>query len=181
MKTTLGFFIGCGLLAGLSATNLVAEEVTVFAADDNLVNIPRPAVISDFETEDRELTLLVYKPGQNMGSLKTGETDLAPITKKALSGDRSNSPFFGPCCEFIVRDTKGQHFIISLEYKKDHKAFTGWRAAIAPLNDLGSKGAVFVGDPYQGVTYDKAILEQLKEFAAKLPDEKKPDAAEESK
>jgi hypothetical protein len=179
MKATLGILIGCGLLAGFSAANLAAEEVTVFAADDKLVDIPRPAVISDFKTEDRELTLLIYKPGQNMGALNTGDADLAAITKKALAVDQSNEPFFGPGYEFILRDSKGQHFIAYLEYEKGDKTFDGFRAALAPLNDLGSKGAVFVGDPHQGVIFDKELLKQLKAFADLLPDKAKPDSEKE--
>lgn len=163
----------CGLLVAIPAKSLRAEEVTVFAADENLVDIPRPTVVSDIETEDRELTLLIYKPGQNLGTLATGETDLASISKKALAEDQSEAPFFGPGYEFILRDTKGQHFIALFEYEKGHKTLRGFRAALAPLNDLGSKAAVFVGYPYQGVIFDKEILKQLKDFADRMPEKKK--------
>jgi hypothetical protein len=182
MKTSvgnsLGFFISCGLLLAVPTKTLRAEEVTVFACEDDLVEIPRPAVISDFETEDRELTLLIYKPGQNMGALNTGDIDLSSIAKKALAEDQSEAPFFGPGYEFILRDTKGQHFIAFFEYEKGHKTFRGFRAALAPLNDLGSKGAVFVGHPYQGVVFDKEILKQLKAFADRLPEKKEKEEAE---
>jgi hypothetical protein len=179
MHPTSKLLIGCGLLAWSTATNLRAEEVTVFACEDDLVDIPRPSVISDFETEERELTLLIYKPGQNMGALQTGDADLASITKKASEHDQSNDPFFGPGYEFILRDTKGKYFIALLEYEKGDTTFDGFRAALAPLNDLGSKGAVFVGDPHRGVTFDKELLKQLKAFADRLPDKAK--AGEEKK
>jgi hypothetical protein len=175
MHTTLKLLIGCGLLAWFSATPLRAEEVTVFACEGNLVDIPRAVVISDFESEEREVTLLIYKPGQQMGALQTGDADLASITNEALEQDQSSHPFFGPGYEFILRDTKGQYFIAFLEYEKGHKTFTGFRAALAPLNDLGSKGAVFVGYPYQGVISDKELLKQLKTFADRLPAKAKDD------
>jgi hypothetical protein len=175
MHTPLRLLISCGLLAWSTAPHLRAEEVTVFACEDNLVDIPRPAVISDFETEDRELTLLIYKPGENMGALQTGKVDLAAITKKASEHDQSSDPFFGPGYEFILRDAKGQYFIALLEYEKGDETFTGFRAALAPLNDLGSKGAVFVGDPHRGVTFDEELLKQLKAFADRLPAKAKAD------
>ena len=175
MHPTLRLLIGCGLLTWSTATPLRAEEVTVFACDDDLVAIPRPAVISDFETEDREVTLLIYKPGQQMGVFQTGDADLAAISKKASEQDQSDDPFFGPGYEFILQNTKGQYFIAFLEYEKGHRTFTGFRAALAPLNDLGSKGSVFVGDPYQGVISDKELLKQLKAFADRLPDKAKAD------
>ena len=173
MNPSLALLSICGLLVATPTTSLHAEEVTVFAADETLVGIPRPTVISDIETENHELTLLIYKPGQNLGTLATGETDLASISKKALAEDQSDAPFFGPGYKFILRDTKRQHFIAFFEYEKGHETLRGFRAALAPLNDLGSKGAVFVGYPYQGVIFDKEILKQLKDFADRMPEKKK--------
>ncbi len=174
MNTTLRLLIGFGLLVLLPTTrSRAAEEVTVFACDVAFAKIPRPAVIDDFETEDPELSLRVYSAGKNLGPLRTGDADLAGLSKKALAEDQSDTPFFGPGYQFILRDTKGQHFIAFLEYEKGHKTFHGFRAALAPLNDLGSRGAVFVGDPYQGVTFDKELLKQLKAFADQLPEKEK--------
>lgn len=168
MNTSFRLLCGCGLLATIS--NLSAEEVTVFACETGLVKIPRRAVISRIETKDRELTLRTYKPGQNLGALNTGNADLAATTRKALAEDQSESPLMESGYQFILRDTKGQHYIAYLEYEKGHPTFDGFRAALAPIDDLGSKGAVFVGDPHQGVTFDKELLKQLKAFADRLQD-----------
>jgi len=174
MCTSFGLLFACGLLAATS--NLRAEEVTVFACETHLAKIPRPAVISKFDTKDRAHTLRTYKLGPNVGTLNTGNADLAAISRKALAEDQSQSPLLESGYQFILRDTKGQHYLAYLEYEKGHPTFDGFRAALAPIADLGSKGTVFVGDPNQGVTFDKELLKQLKVFADQLADKPETDS-----
>jgi hypothetical protein len=147
---------------------LSGEEVTAFKPED----VRLSSVIGKVKPKDRKPGLQAYQAGERIGGIETGKAALADLVEKALSEDQSEAPFFGPGYKFILCDSKEQHFIVFLEYEKGHETFNGFRAAIAPLNVLRSKGAVLVGDPYQGVTFDKELLKQLKAIADRLPEEK---------
>jgi len=168
-------------LLALWAACASGEEATVYACDGEFMEIPRAALLHPPEPSERETKLMVHHISKEVGKIETGELDLEGMAKRAAAYDQSADPFFGPGFEFILRDAKGKHFILFFEYEKDHKTFSGGRAALAPLNDLGSKGAVFVGDPFQGVTFDKALMKQLKALADSLPVVKEPAAGGEKK
>lgn len=162
----------------LFAASVSGEEVVVFASKDELVRIPPATLYPVPKLDENRVSLLVYSLGKELGKIETGEIDLAGMAKKAAAHDQSDDPFFGPGFEFILRDGKGKYYILFFEYEKDHKTFRGIRAALAPLNDLGSKAAVFVGDPYQGAIFDQEVLKQLKTIAENLPAVKEPAGGE---
>ncbi len=156
------FFARSLVLAAFAVGCSQGEEVSVFACDGEIVRIPKTVVHPTPKTGDAEVKLTVYRITERVGKIQTGESDLAGLTKRALAEDQSSNPFFADGFKFILRDTKGRHYIVFFEYVKGHKTFTGFRAALAPLDDLGSKGAVFTGNPFLGVIFDKELLAQLK-------------------
>lgn len=81
--------------------------------------------------------------------------------------DQSHDPFFGSGFKYIIKDSSDRHYIVFFEYTADSKRPSGKRAAIGNLTDLGSGGAVFVGTPYSGVSFNKELLSELKKLAKK--------------
>lgn len=142
-------------------------QVSVFACEWKRIDIPRAVVSPAPDTEEKEIGLDVYYVREKLGEVSFDDLRLSEIVDKALKEDKSDHPFFGPGYEYILRDAGGRFFTVFFEFKKDHKVLTGFRAAIAPLNDLGSKGTVFVGYPYAGVTFDKTLLATLKSITEK--------------
>ncbi len=142
-------------------------EISIFACESKIIDIPRSVVSPPPRTEEREVGLFVYYIGKRLGQIRLDEDQLSKLVENALAENKSGAPMFGPGYEYVIRDGKGRHFIVFFEYIKGHKAITGFRAATAPLTDLGSKGTVFVGDPYAGATYDKTFLATLKAITEK--------------
>ena len=142
-------------------------EISIFSCESKIIDIPRSVVSPPPKIEKNEVGLVVYYIGSRLGEVRLDEDQLSKLVENALAEDRSGAPMFGPGYEYVIRDGKGRHFIVFFEYKKGHKSLTGFRAAIAPLADLGSKRAVFVGDPYAGTTFDKTLLATLKAITEK--------------
>jgi hypothetical protein len=142
-------------------------EISIFSCESKVINIPRSVVSPPPEIEKNEVGLVVYYIGSRLGEIRLDEDQFSKLIENAQAEDKSGAPMFGPGYEYVIRDGKGRHFIVFFEYKKGHKSLTGFRAAIAPLADLGSKGAVFVGDPYAGAIFDKTLLATLKAITEK--------------
>ncbi len=145
-----------------------AEDVTVFSCTSELFVISKYAVQPSPEIDEessQEVDLYTFKIGKELRTLETGAKSMEKIVEAALAEDRSQDPFFGPGTMYIIRDSKGHHYVAYFEYKHGHKFYDGRRVGLGKLTDLGSNAAVFVGYPHDGSCFDKAILKQLKEIA----------------
>jgi hypothetical protein len=151
----------------LLAQPLSAEKIEIFATTSERFDIPRSVIRPVPPKSENSATIDVYKIGARLGSIDTKAKPFSEVVDAALKYDQSQDPFFGDGFEYIARDTKGRHYIVFFEYVDGHKFLRGVRAAVAPLNDLGSNGTVFVGDPYNGVCFDKDLLGQLKSITEK--------------
>lgn len=149
-------------MAGAVVSCSIAQaEIDILSCVRKRVDVPS-GVISPLPEPDRKTVgLTVYHVGETLGKAQLDNERLSNLVTAALSENQSQDPFFGPGYEYILRDAKGRHYIVFFEFMKGNKSFPGSRAAIAPLIDLSTKGAVFVGYAHDGVTANKKLLDAL--------------------
>lgn len=148
----------------LSCGFALAEELVVFSVSATQHKISRYSVESEVET-DGKLGIISYKPGKELGRVRTGDTPFSEIVEKAVADRRADGPFFGPGFQYLVKDAAGVHYLVFFEYEAGHETFTGYRMGVGEANDLGSGGVVFVGHAYDGVSFDKELLAQFRKIA----------------
>jgi len=150
----LAIFISFGLHA-------TAEELKIFSCNTKYIELPEYSL--DVATENGKTPKIqTFKVGDELRTIDTGDAKFSGIFQTASAYDRSQDPFFGPGFSYIIKDASGKHYAVYFEYEPGSKTFTGNRFAIGLLNDLESNGAVFVGSPHQGTSFDENILKALK-------------------
>lgn len=162
MKTLISLlFLTCCL------SSIEAEEVEVFACDTKSHEIEW----GEEGDEDTMTFLTFHRVGNLLGKIDTGKVSFSDIAKEAAAYDSSSDPFFGPGTNYIVKDSKGHHYVVFFEYKEGDRTFTGFRMAINSVTLIDPKLKVFEGSPYSGTlsgrSFDKSFLAQLKELTKK--------------
>lgn len=161
MKTIL-------LLLIASAFSIVqAEIVDVFLCEGRRVDVEW----GESGDEDTTTTLTLYRIGKKAGTLTTG--DMAALVKSAKAYDQSHDPFYGPGFRYILKDSRGAHFIAYFEYAEGHATFTGFRVALNEIKPIGTIPGVFEGSAFKGTSFDKDLLSQLKTITQKTAVPKK--------
>jgi hypothetical protein len=146
---------------------VLAEEVVVFACDTKSHDIEW----GEEGDEDTMTFLTFHRVGKLLGKIDTGKTSFTHIADKAAAYDSSLDPFFGPGTNYIVKDSKGDHYVIFFEYLEGNRTFTGFRMAINSVTLIDPKLKAFEGSPYSGESsgrsFDKSFLAQLKDLTKK--------------
>jgi hypothetical protein len=155
-----GFF-----LVGPVASN--AEEVRVFACKWERHTISRYAVDAHLEGDQREIDLQLYRPGKQVGVLDTGRRSFESIFD-SIQG-KSALRFFAGGFTYILKTDGGKAYILFFEYEPGYANFDGLVFSVGKLSDLGSKGALYVGSPYDGNTgTDRSLLKQLRAISDRV-------------
>lgn len=141
--------------------SIAQAQIDILSCERKWVDVPRGVISPLPESDVKVVGLTVYHAGERLGKAQLDDERISKLVAGALAVDQSQDPFFGPGYEYILRDGTGRCYIVFFEFEKGNKSFPGSRAAIAPLNDLGTNGAVFVGYPHDGVTADKTLLGAL--------------------
>jgi hypothetical protein len=141
------------------------ETVEVFTCTSRSHNV----VWGDPGDEENTSYMTVYRLGKKVGTIDTGDFDLAKVVAHAKAQDKSMDPFYGPETSYILKDSKGKFYLAFFEYEEGHKTFDGMRVAMNEATPVGSLPHVFEGSPYEGSCFDKKLLAQFKEITRKLP------------
>ena len=140
-----------------------AGEITLYSFEGRSLDIEW----SEHGEEDATTFLDVYRIGHKVAVINDEEiSDLQSILEVAIEYDSSMDPFFGPGFAFLAKDSEGRHYILELEYVKDHKAFDGRRGSIARIQPIGNVAGIFINPasierPSGGSTFDKKLLQHL--------------------
>lgn len=159
MKTLISFTL---LIATVSFSR--AEEAEVFACETRRHDIEW----GESGVEETTTNLNFHRVGKSVGKIDTGTVSMRQFTTEATAHDSSSDPFFGPGVNYIVKDSKGQHFIVFFEYEEGHPTFNGLRMAINKATLIDPKLGVYEGSPYAGTSFDKSVLAQLKHLTRKI-------------
>lgn len=162
MKTISTLFL---ILSAIFSCNVFGEKLTVYNITPKAYDVSPYAVGMFPAKEDQDAEVEVHHISKKVGVIDTGNTTFASTVKLAFAEDH-DGPFFGPGFRYLVKDSAGQYFIVFFEYKAGDKTFTGRRIALGRATDLGSKGALFIGTPYEGgVSFNKKLLAEFKKLA----------------
>jgi hypothetical protein len=144
-----------------------AEEVRIFTCKLERHTISRYAVNARLEGDQREIDLNVYRPLKQVGVLDTGHGDFQGIFD-SIRGKRALG-FFGGGFTYILKTEGGKAYILFFEYEPGYPNFDGHVYSVGKLSDLGSKGALYVGSPYDGNTgTDPSLLKQLRAISDRV-------------
>ncbi len=114
--------------------------------------------------------------GIKLGIVETGDKKLSEIIKNFEERSWENEPFYGPCENYIFKDSKGAFYCAHFEFIKGHQILgKGVRFAITRLTQVEGAENVFTGSPYNGSSvYDQNISKQLRTIALTKPQAEQP-------
>jgi hypothetical protein len=148
-----------------------AEEVEVFACDTQSHDIEWDEEGTEQGDEGTKTFLTFHRVGKLLGKIDTGKVFFSDIAEEAAAYDSSSDPFFGPGTDYIVKDSKGHHYVLFFEYKEGDRTFTGFRMAINSVTLVDPKLKVFEGSPFSGESsgrsFDEGFLARLKDLTKK--------------
>jgi hypothetical protein len=115
--------------------------------------------------------LTFYRIGKKVGVLR--KDNFPAFFKKTKENDRFSDPFYTPSINYVLKDTKGNHYIAHVEHD-GYKPFEGQRVRLDPLRPIGNHPNVFEGSPYkeEGTTsFDEDFLAQLNTLTKKAAEQ----------
>jgi hypothetical protein len=128
-----------------------AEELAIYIADEHIKDLSVEMVVGtrlDLRHAQEDIGIVYYSLGKKlaavdvplpMGGLK-GELEAARA--KTNAAPSNVGPFFRKCDEYIVKDSKGQWFLMQYEFDP------GSRYRFCPLNPLSKREELFLASGY---------------------------------
>ena len=139
-----------------------AEDIEVYLCESRFADVEW----GDKGDEANTTFLTFYRLGKRAGKIMVADFALLVKNAKALKTAKAHEPsgpFYGPGFNYILKDSKGDHYIAFFEYEEGHQTFNGFRVALNHLRPIGSIPNVFEGSPFNGTTsFNEDLLSQLK-------------------